>query len=39
MVSLKPLEENAFNDFLAFSIQEYAKEMAANLDLPLEKAR
>ncbi|MFN8441611.1 MAG: GNAT family N-acetyltransferase [Caldilineaceae bacterium] len=39
MISLKLLQENAFSDFLAFSIEEYAKEMASNFDLPLEKAR
>ena len=39
MLSLRPLQENAFSDYLAFSIEEYAKEMAINFELPLEKAR
>lgn len=39
MVSLKPLPENAFSDYLAFSIEAYAEEMATNFSLPLEKTR
>lgn len=39
MLHLRPLPEDAFNDYLAFSIEEYAKEMATNFDLSLEKAR
>lgn len=39
MLHLRPLQENAFGDFLAFCIEECAKQIAANFDLPLEKAR
>lgn len=39
MLSLKPMQEEAFAAYLAFIIEEGAKEMVANFDLPLEKAR
>lgn len=39
MLQLRPLPANDFNDYLAFTIEAYASAMAANFELPLEKAR
>lgn len=38
MLSLRPMQENAFAAYRAFCVEEYAKEMSVTFDIPLEKA-